>query len=442
MMDLAIIGARVVDPESNMDEILNIGIKDGLVNCITKNAVDAIRFIDAQNLVATPAFIDIHTHEDVLIEDNSKIVFPKHTAIAAAKGGNALIVTGNCGMSNLPMGEYLTALEQQNLPITCLSMVGNVALRSTFGVSNYEAADDNQINKMAKLAQTALDDGAVGISAGLQYAPGTSTKEFLELCKIAGDNKKFMSVHMRYDYPEKAIETVQEVVYASKKTGCPIHISHISANVYGNDNIARAAQLIQNSGCDITADVYPYNAWATTIKSAVFDEGFENFNFTANDLEILTGPLVKQFCDEKLFQKLRNAPQDVSVACHNAIPIEDVEKALCLEFAMLGSDAVLNKDENGHYQGHPRSSGSAIKFLEEFVLNKKLMSFSEGVKKLTLLPANRLGLSDYGRIKEGLSARILLLDVSKLRNMSEFGQDVCATPPQGIEYIINGNKVL
>ncbi len=442
MLDVAVIGARIVDPESNTDEILNIGIKNGIISCITENSIDAKRYIDAENFVATPAFIDIHTHEDVLIENNSRLVFPKHTATAAAKGGNALIVTGNCGMSNFPIKDYLSALKQQNLPIDCLTLVGNVALRGVLGLSNYDTADDNQINKLAKLAQTALDDGAVGISAGLQYAPGTSTKEFMELCKIAGDNNKFMSVHMRYDYPEKAIETVEEMVYAAKKTGCPIHISHISANVYGNDNIDKAEQLIKKSGCDITADVYPYNAWATTIKSAVFDDGFENFNFTANDLEILTGPMVKQFCNDKLFEQLRNAPQDVSVACHNAVPIEDVEKALCLDFAMLGSDAVLNMDENGHYQGHPRSSGSAVKFLEEFVLLKKLMSFSEGIKKLTLLPAKRLNLSDYGRIKEGLPARVLLLNLSKLRNSSEFGEDVCALPPQGIEYQLNCNDVL
>ncbi len=441
MIDLAIIGARVVDPESCTDKILNIGIKDGIISCLTENAIDAKRYIDAENLVVTPAFIDIHTHEDVLIEQTSEFIFPKHTAIAAAKGGNALIVTGNCGMSNLPIREYLLALEQQNLPITCLSLVGNVALRGAFGISNYKKADDNQINKMAKLAETAIDDGAIGISAGLQYAPGTSTKEFVELCKIAGDKGKFMAVHMRYDYPEKAIETVEEVIYASKKTGCPIHISHISANVYGNGNIDKVEKLIKESGLDITADVYPYNVWATTVKSAVFDDGFANFNFTENDLEILTGPLVKQFCNKKLFEQLRNGAQDVSVACHNAIPIEDVEKAFCLDFAMIGSDAVLNMDEQGHYQGHPRSSGSAVKFLEEFVLNKKLMSFSEGIKKLTLLPANRLRLSDYGRIQEGLLARMLILDVSKLRNMSKFGQDVCAAPPQGIEYIINGNTV-
>ncbi len=441
MVDLAVIGARVVDPESGTDEILNIGIHQGKIHTVTPNSINAQEYIDGTSCVATPAFLDIHTHEDILLGDGKGGAFPIHTSTAAAKGGNALIVTGNCGMSNLPMGSYLKELEAKNLPTACLSLLGNIPLRTAVGLNHYENADDNQIAKMVKIARTALSEGAIGISAGLQYAPGTSTKEFTELCKVAAEYGKFMAVHMRYDYPEKAVESVEEVLYAAKESGCPIQISHLCANVYGKGMIDRTNELIKASGADITADVYPYNAWSTTIQSAVFDDGFDCFNFTANDLEILTGPLAGKFCNEELFEELRKAPQDVSVACHNATPMEDIEKAYCLDYAMLGSDGVLNKDENGHFQGHPRASGSAIKFLEEFVLSKKIMTFSEGIKKLTLLPANRLGLSDYGRIKEGLPARLLLLNLSEIKNMSKFGEDVCALPPRGIKCSIMGNTV-
>jgi N-acyl-D-amino-acid deacylase len=294
---------------------------------------------------------------------------------------------------------------------------------------------------MTDMALAALDEGAAGVSFGLQYAPGTSFVELLTLATAANEKGKFFAVHMRYDIPSKALEALKEVIAAAEITGAALQISHLAANVYGGNNIQAAAKLISESGADISADVSPYDTWATGIRSAVFDKGFGNFNFKVTDLEILSGPLAGQYCTPALFEELRRASQDTSVACHNAIPMGDIEAALKLPFVCLGSDAMVSLGPEGQKKGHPRLAGSPARFLREFVFEKKLFPLTEAIRKLTLIPANRLGLSRKGRIQAGLDADLTLFDPETITDTSGFGVDICARPPLGIKAVILGGKI-
>jgi N-acyl-D-amino-acid deacylase len=250
---------------------------------------------------------------------------------------------------------------------------------------------------------------------------------------------------MRYDVPLRAKAALEEVISAAEITGAALQLSHLAAHVYGGGNIAMAADMIraaQKRGVDISADVYPYDAWATGIKSAVFDQGFDEFNFKVSDLEIISGPLAGQYCTEELFAELRAYPDETNVACHNAIPMKDIEDAYSLPFVCVGSDAVLSPGADGHIKGHPRAAGSPARFLKEFVREKKLFPLSEGIRKLTLLPAQRLGLAKKGRIREGCDADLCLFDPEAIADKSLFGVDVCALPPAGIKAVICGGKLV
>ncbi|MCL1818450.1 MAG: amidohydrolase family protein [Spirochaetaceae bacterium] len=293
---------------------------------------------------------------------------------------------------------------------------------------------------MKILALAALDEGAIGVSFGLQYAPGTSFDELAALAGAAAERNKFFAVHMRHDTPAKAIETTQEVIAACRISGAPLQISHFAANVYGGNNIAETARLIIESGLDISADVYPYNAWATDIKSAVFDNGFDEFNFGVEDLELLSGPCAGQRCTQEIFRDLRAAAHDTAVACHNAIPMADIEEAYKLPFAFVASDSRLAVD-GGIVKGHPRSAGSPARFLREFVREKKLFPLIEGIKKLTLLPAQRCGLSRKGRVQEGCDADLCLFDPEAITDTAGFGPETCVFPPRGIKCVIAGGRV-
>jgi N-acyl-D-amino-acid deacylase len=252
---------------------------------------------------------------------------------------------------------------------------------------------------------------------------------------------------MRHDTPSHAVETVDEVIAAARITGAALQISHYAANVYGTaknsgSNIDLTARLIEEAGADIRADVYPYDAWATGIRSAVFDNGFDDFNFNVTDLEILSGPLAGQYCTQATFDELRQAPVETAVACHNAIPMRDIEAAYRLPFVCLGSDAAMALSAGGRKKGHPRAAGSPARFLREFVREKKLFPLMEGLAKLTLLPAQRLGLTRKGRLQEGCDADLCLFDPQTITDKAGFGVDICALPPTGIRAVIVGGKIM
>ena len=431
MFDYIVKNARVIDPESGFDSVASVAVKDGVIAEIGENiSAEAGEIIDGTGCVLAPGFIDIHAHEDAFPQPGV-FILPIETAKAAQKEGVTTLVTGNCGLSSFPMSDYRRELEAAGLEIHTPFYVGNVALRFAVGLDYYQTATPQQIARMAELEAQAFADGAVGISFGLQYAPGTGFEEILALAKVAAAHGKLMSVHMRYDYPEKAIETVREVIDAAEQTGVSLQISHLAANVYGGDNIARVAEMIEASPADIACDMYPYNVWATDIASAVFDDGFEQFNFDVTDVEILTGEYAGQYCTQALFEKMRANKENALCACHNAMPPEDIEACYLLPYCMLGSDSQLCRDESGVYMGHPRSSSAAIKFLCDYVQTGK-MSLRDGLAKLTCLPAKKLGFAKKGRLQVGMDADLVLFKPEALKVNATFGPNVCQTPPSGI----------
>lgn len=440
--DLVISGARVIDPETGRDEILCAGIRGGIIAALSGEELRGQRRVNAEGCVLCPGFIDIHTHEDNLYaETGGAFRFPRETAACALRTGNTTIVGGNRGYSNYPMGAYLERLGREGLPITCLSLVGNVSLRKTLGLGDYEEASPSRIAEMKARALAALDEGAIGVSFGLQYAPGTSFAELVALAGAAAEKNKFFAVHLRHDTPARALEAVREVLAAARVSGASLQISHFAANVYGEGNIRAAAALIGKASLDVGADVYPYNAWATSIKSAVFDRGFADFNFGVEDLEILSGPRAGERCTPEIFKTLREAPGDTAAACHNAMPLADVEEAYKLPFVCVGSDALLSV-EGRALKGHPRAAGSPARFLREFVREKKLFPLIEGIKKLTLLPALRCGLSRKGRVREGCDADLCVFDPQTIIDRAGFGAETCALAPGGIKCVIAGGRVV
>jgi N-acyl-D-amino-acid deacylase len=344
-------------------------------------------------------------------------------------------------MSAESAGQYYRAVRAHRLPTNCYTLIGNVTLREMVGLGRYDTASPEQVKKMEALCRRALEEGALGVSFGLQYAPGTALPEEEALFSLAAQYDRYVAVHMRYDFPTKALDAVEEVVTLAEKTGAKLQISHLPANVYGDDNIKKAAARILSSKADVSCDVYPYNVWATSIQSAVFDAGFDNFNFNVTDLELVNGEYAGQYCTPELFERLRTAEHDTVVACHNAMPIEDVEAAYRLPFAMVGSDAMMQQSPDGTINGHPRGAGSPAKFLREFVREKQLISLPDAIAKLTLLPANRCGLKTKGRLQPGCDADIVLFDYDAVRENAAFGPDVCAAAPDGFVLVMTDGEI-
>lgn len=441
MYDLCIYNARIMDPASGTDMTGAAAVRDGKIAYVGTDKQEAEQMIDAAGAVLAPGFVDIHAHEDDY-SDLTHALLPGQMSHSALKTGVTTIVTGNCGMSSPDIAAYYKGVAEAELPINCRTLMGNCTLRRLVGLDPYGIASEEQIEKMCSLLRKALEEGAVGISFGLQYDPGTCYEEEVALCRVIKEYDRIATFHMRWDFPEKAEETLGEMLALEKDTGVRMELSHIAANLYGEGVMEYTARAIEASGGDISCDMYPCNAWATTLQSAVFDDGVENFNFSVEDIEILTGEHAGEYCTPELYEELRNSPELVRVACHNAMPMEDVEAAYKLPYCMMGSDGQMRKTPDGHLLGHPRGAGSPARILGEFVREKKLFSLMEGLKKLTILPAERFGLAGKGRIAEGADADLVLFDPDTIEDMARFGVDVCGIPPKGIHCVIVRGEVL
>jgi len=450
--DLTINGGKVIDIESKTDDIINIGIEGGMIKSLSQEKLKGKKEIDASGLVVTPGFIDIHTHEDSLKISglgDQNYSLPIETSKVFLRTGVTTMIGGNCGFSAYPVKPYLNKIIKNKLPINYGTLIGYNVLREIIGIDKYKNATKNQIEKLRNMAEEEITSGALGVSFGLEYSPGIATAEVIEISKIVKKFGKYIAVHMRYSSSQRALENVREMVEVARETGVRVEISHLTSNVCGKDNrknvLEEALLLIHEAvdeGLDISADVYPYDAWATSIKSAVFDkEWIDKSNFSYKNIEILTGTHAGERCTPELFDSLRAEDKDTFVAGHNDIPLNDIRRAIQDPLVCIISDGQMTKDPlTGDLNGHPRSAGTPAKLIGNIVREKKWISLKEGISKLTLIPAKRLKLSDKGRLQEGKDADIVIFNLEKIIDKSKFGVNICASPPEGIEYvIINGD---
>lgn len=448
--DLVLKNGSVMDAETETEEILNVGISDGKIRCLTKEALTGKKEIDAAGHIVSPGFIDIHIHEDFFALPEQmkarKYTLPLEVSKAMISAGVTTVVGGNCGFSAYPIGDYLENVTKANLPLNYYSLVGYGTLREQLGIGNYSAAGEDQMQLLKSMVEESLRSGAVGVSFGLQYAPGTATNEILEIARLVKKYDKYVAVHLRYDYPEKAVETVGELLGVARETGVRLQLSHLAANVYGSGVMGKTLETISElnrQGFDIKADMYPYDTWATGIKSTVFDGNvFGRYHFRYEDIEILTGKWSGQRCTPELYALLRAQQEDENVACHNATPWEDIVQAYQSPFVFFGSDAIISKDpETGDIKGHPRSVGSTAKFLK-LARDEGKINLRSAIRKLTLDPTNRLQLKSKGRLQIGMDADITVFNVEQLDDKGDFGVNTCALPSEGIKHVITGGKIV
>lgn len=433
MYDILIRNGTVVDFENNEKIIADVGIKDGKILDVGRCTESGKMVIDAEGLVVSPGFIDIHMHEEVIGNtpdgDNYDI------ANKMLRMGVTTAVGGNCGNNRQATDEFFHFIDKNGSPINYLLYTGHNYLRAKVGVGIYDRASKAQIERMKELARKDIEEnGTIGISFGIEYSPGITFEEMVELSG-AVDYEVLLSAHFRYD-ADRAIESIEEMLNISREAKKPMQISHIgSCAAFGS--MKEALNLIEKAieeGLSIAADCYPYDAFCTRIGSAVFDEGcFERWNKSYDSIMLTEEPFKGMYCDEELFYKARKEyPQMLAVAF--VMNEEEVLEALRAPFVYVASDGLLNKG-----QGHPRAAGTFPRVLGRYVRDKKALDFIDMLKKMTILPAKRLGLSNKGDIKAGMDADIVIFNPETIIDKATFTDPV--EPPEGIEYVIIDGQI-
>ena len=436
MLDLKIINGKLIDTEKEQLLPLELGIKDGKIACIGKDLPDAQQTIDAKGCLVSPGFIDIHMHE----EDFS-VTHKQGWDIAACmlRMGVTTAVIGNCGSNRqwpFEMEEFIAT--QGGSPVHYLSYIGHNFLRKIVGnVDPRAASSPAQIEQMARLVRDSVDDGAIGVSYGIEYAQGMTFEEELGICRyIMGRDELLLSAHYRRD-GDLAIPSIDEMAALGRKTGIPFQISHLSScSAYGN--MQEALERIESyraEDLDLTVDAYPYSAFSTDIGSDVFGPGaLERLGASYADVELTDEPYEHVRCTEELFYEVRKNYPHMYVICH-VMREEDIALAMAHPLVMVASDGLYR-----NHKGHPRGAGTFPRFLGKYVRDEKVCDFYTGIRKITSMPAQRLRLdSRKGYLKEGFDADITIFDYEQIHDNSTFDHPQLA--PEGIEWVIVDGKI-
>ncbi len=505
-LDILIKNGNIIDGTGKMEYPSDIGIKEGKIVAIENagNLKDEMAFkvIDAKKLKVTPGFIDIHSHTDtgLFINPNaeSKIRQGVTTEVAGQDGSSVAprknkiddeYDTQNNKWSTFP--EFFKLLEENKTAVNFVTFVGQGTLRAFVVGQDDRIATAEEIEQMKNLASEALDQGAFGISSGLEYTPGSfaTTEEIIEICKVMRTKGGIYSTHMRNE-ADTVLEAIEESIRIGKEAGVPVNISHLKLQGKANwGKIDQAFALIENAnenGQKVTMDRYPYTAFSTGLSNLFplwsrdggkdrFLERLDNKNdlieikkyvlskvasLSSWDAVLIAG--VKKEENKKFEGK--TIQQIVSVnnedpfeftrqlllaekgnvsMCGFGMSEENTSRILAHPLCMIASDASARATYGKLSEGnpHPRSYGTFPRFLGRYVRQNKIVTLPEAIRKITSFPADTLGISNRGRIAIGMMADIICLDYENLIDKSDY------TDPhqysQGVQYVIvNGGIVI
>jgi N-acyl-D-amino-acid deacylase len=436
MLDLKIANGRIPDFVDGILKEADIGIAGGrIVDVGTVPA--AAHTIDAAGLVVSPGFIDIHMHEEVLDPDghsgdgNAYDIANRMLAM-----GVTTAVGGNCGLLRQNLETFWSYVDAHGAPVNYVMFAGHSSLRELCGAeSRYKPATAAQVRAMAAEARRQVDAGAIGVSFGLEYSPGANLDEAIGVCDGLRDREVLLSAHYRSDCAA-GIESIREMAEISRRSGQPMQVSHLvscSAMGYMAESLDVIAAAIAD-GVDLQADSYPYAAFCTRIGTAVFDDGcFERWGKGPEAIQLLEEPYRGRKCDAALFAKVRAEYPEMLVAAF-VMNEEEAIAAICSPAVMVASDGLYNKG-----MGHPRGAGTFPRVLGRYAREQQRLGLVDALRKMTLMPAQRLRLDSKGRIEPGCDADFTIFDPATIIDRSDYTNPTL--PPAGIHAVIIGGKL-
>jgi N-acyl-D-aspartate/D-glutamate deacylase len=439
--DLVIEHGRVMDPESGLDAVRNIGISAGVVRAISSEPLPGRRSIDAAGLVVAPGFIDLHWH-------GTK---PESHLYQAMDGVTASLEL-EIGVADI---DRWYAQRAGREPIHYGAAIGLVPVRMEVKHDDGEflprgpgakgEVNEQELAQIKQRIEHGLQRGAVAVGMGIVYTPAASEWELLEVTRIAAKYGAFTHVHIRGASSAAGAgadreKGLLEVIALSAVSGAPAHIAHIQSS--GQGSTVRMLGIIaeaRSRGMDITTECYPYTAGATRIESFLFDNWYGK---PESEYRKLQWAATGERLTAQTFRKYRE--QGGLVLIH-ANTEEIVTAAVASPLTMIASDGF----DIAPGQGHPRSAGTFSRVLGRYVREKHVIGLMEGLRKMTLMPAQRLearvpAMLNKGRIRVGADADLTIFDPERIidratyEKPAEFSSGVNYVFVDGVAVVENG----
>ncbi|MEM3658252.1 MAG: D-aminoacylase [Candidatus Hadarchaeum sp.] len=493
--DLVVKGGQIIDGLKTPPYRANIGIKKGVIEYIGPSIPTAGLIIDASGCFVCPGFIDMHSHNDL-------VLLRRPRSIEKIMQGITTETIGHCGFSAAPLtsewkeffgpelagvrvdtwdwesfGEYLEKLSSLELATNIVPFCGYGPIRVAVMGGSYRSPSSQDIAKMQQILEQALAEGAFGLTTGLAYPPqhAASFDELAALCKIVSGYNALYATHVRHN-TYNVSKGIQEAIALGATTGAKVHIAHLQVRPRGGCTASDILALMDDArqqGIWCSCDQYPYLAglgplspllpdWllsllgqgknvAECLSNATAKQWFENWinqtvstYFSWEEIILLTKSqsimtmalLEEKLPHEILIDEVSRKGVD-QLALYFGKSWDDLREIAKWPYSVIGTDGVFH--ENPLYL-HPRVFNTFPKTIQKFVKELKVLSLEECIFKMTALPAEILGLKDRGAIKLGQKADLVVLDYANLKAPASYINPTI--PPQGILYVIvNGHVV-
>jgi len=435
--DLVLEGGRIMDPETGLDAVRNVGIRDGKIAHISAAPLSGRRVIHAAGLVVAPGFIDLHQHGQDLASQRVKAFDGVTTALEMEIGAPDVtqFLNSKQGRSLIHYGTTASHVAARALIFGVPLPDGTILPKS--GPATDQPATPDQIERIQKRLRDQIDAGALGIGMGIEYTPGATRLEVIDVFRTAAERKLPVYTHMRSAgrvEPGSAIQSTEEVIGAAAITGASLHIVHINSTCL-RDSL-ECISLIEGArarGLDVTTEAYPYIAGMTAINSAVFNPGWrEKLGIDYSNLVV---PNTGEHLTKERFEELHNSsnPRWVLIFANTQ---EIVDAIIPNPLIMIASDGA---------EGHPRNAGTYARVLAQYFREKKTRTLMEALRKMTLMPAQVLERStpaahQKGRLQEGADADIVIFDPQIIADRSTFEKPM--EPSVGVHYLLVGGTPL
>jgi N-acyl-D-aspartate/D-glutamate deacylase len=426
--DRVILGGRVIDPESNLDTVRNIGLLDGQISAITTQALRGRDTVDARGLVVAPGFIDLHDHGQT----------PETYRLRSLDGVTTSLEL-ELGTSDVAAWyRERRAGERINYGVS----VGHITVRMSVmhdagsfmpvGDGAYRPASPEQLGEIVRLMERGLSEGAISIGAGFPYTPAATREELLAVFRVAAMTKTPIHVHIT---PGSA--GLEEALLLAGETNAPLQVVHINSSSLAETPVM--LEMIREArarGRDVTTEAYPYAAGMTEIQSATIQDVYAS----ASDerLAELEWQRTGERLNRERFERYSRIGGPIVVHTNTE---EMVAVAITNPLTIIASDAYW---QNG--AGHPRTTGTFSKVLGRYVREARSLSLMEALRKMTVMAAQRLearvpAMRQKGRLRVGADADITIFDAATVVDRSTYREP--SLSPVGIEHVIvNGVSVV
>ncbi|KPE52299.1 amidohydrolase family protein [Chryseobacterium indologenes] len=433
--DIVIQNARIIDPETETDSILQVGIIDDKIAAVTGQPIKGKVMINGKGKVLAPGFIDLHAHGQTNIENAYQAFDGVTTALELEIGIDTLsswfkfrkdkaLLNYGASACQIAYRNKIIRQNQKALPSVYDEITDSIS---------QQPLPEKDFAALEKQIRKAINEGAIGIGIPVGYLPAASVEEITAVYTMAGKWNVPVFTHVR----EGGAIAFQQAIADAILNRTQLHICHI--NSMARKDILPCLDMIRKSqtrGFPITTELYPYTAGNTEIGSSIFNEGWqERLGCSYHDLQwVETGERLTP----ETFEKYRKKNGQVII---HMLKEDWIRTAISSPFTMIASDG-------GNYstKGHPRASGTFCKILRKYVREERLISLPEAIKKMTLMPAKVLEkvvpeMKLRGRVQKGCFADLILFDPHKVKDNATYENGFSNS--SGMDYVwVNGKTLI